>query len=70
MSDYKYRYTNKHGKMTDGMNKGNTCRRKRLPTDEQTMHAKRCAHEQMIMQRCVRRWKDEKTCKMFSQIDG
>jgi len=59
MSDYRYKYTNKHGSTIDGMNQGSTCRNTCSPTDEQTMHAKICAHERMNMQGCVRTQIDE-----------
>lgn len=69
MSDCWYIYTNKHGMMTNGMNKGSTCRRIDSPMEKWKMHAKRCAREWMIMQRCVHRRMNEKTCKMCSWTD-
>lgn len=40
ISDYRYRYTNEHGKTTNGMNKESTCKMTSSPTDECTKHAK------------------------------
>jgi len=70
MSDCRYRYTNKHGTTTDGMNEGSTCRRTCSPTNEQTTHAKWCAREHMIMQKCVHKRTDEQTWNMCSLEDG
>jgi len=63
MSDYRYKYTNKHGTMMDGMNKGSTCKRTCSQIDKKIMKAKRCARVKMSMQRCVHRWMDRQTCE-------
>ena len=66
MSECRFRYTNKHGVTKNGMNEESTCRRTGSPIDERTMHAKKCAHERMIMQICVREWTNEQTWNMCS----
>jgi len=63
MSDCKYMHTNKHGKTTNGIHKGSTCKETCSPMDEWKMHVKRCAHQLMNIRTCTftKRW----ACQAF-----